>query len=81
MKRRRNPVLYIGSKLAVFLVSIFVLSLVVFYISRLAPGDPLVAYYGDRTEKMSPEELEGKLRCGQYICVEKPVYAGTTNMM
>ena len=56
MKRRRNPVLYIGSKLAVFLASIFVLSLVVFYISRLAPGDPLVAYYGDRTEKMSPEE-------------------------
>ena len=36
----------------------FVLSLVVFYVARLAPGDPLISYYGDRTEKMSPEERE-----------------------
>ncbi len=26
--------------------------------SRLAPGDPLVSYYGDRVEKMSPAERE-----------------------
>ena len=38
-------------------------------------------YTDAQAKKMSPEELEGKLRCGQYICVEKPVYAGTTNMM
>lgn len=30
--------------------------MIVFYISRLAPGDPLVSYYGERVEKMSPEE-------------------------
>lgn len=41
-----------------FLASVFVLSLLVFYVSRLAPGDPLVSYYGDRVEKMSPEERE-----------------------
>ena len=28
------------------------------YVARLAPGDPLISYYGDRTEKMSPEERE-----------------------
>ena len=39
-----------------FLASIFLLSVIVFYISRLAPGDPLVSYYGERVEKMSPEE-------------------------
>ncbi len=45
-------------RIIVFVVSIFVLSFVVFAISRLAPGDPLVSYYGDRVEKMSVEERE-----------------------
>lgn len=38
------------------LLSLLLLSVAVFYIARLTPGDPLVSYYGDRTEKMSPEE-------------------------
>ena len=43
------------------LVSLLALSAVVFALSRLAPGDPLVAYYGDRTEKMSVEERQRTL--------------------
>ncbi|MGJ4849845.1 ABC transporter permease [Bacillota bacterium Meth-B3] len=53
---KRNPALYYGGKLMAFVLSVAVLSTVVFYVSRLAPGDPLVSYYGDRVEKMSPEE-------------------------
>lgn len=49
---------YYGRKLLVFLVSIFLLSAAAFYISRLAPGDPLASYYGERAERMSPEERE-----------------------
>lgn len=49
---------YIGQKICMFLVSLFFLSIVVFYVSRLAPGDPLVSYYGDRAEKMSPAQRE-----------------------
>ncbi len=45
-------------RIIVFFVSIFVLSFLVFFISRLAPGDPLVSYYGDRVEKMFVEERE-----------------------
>lgn len=56
--RKQNPFVYYGKKLGVFLISVFILSLVVFYISRLAPGDPLMSYYGERVEKMSPEEKE-----------------------
>ncbi|MDE7061789.1 MAG: ABC transporter permease [Lachnospiraceae bacterium] len=52
----QDRVMYYGKKILVFLVSIFLLSLVVFVMSRLAPGDPLVSYYGDRVEKMSPQE-------------------------
>ena len=48
--RKQNPFVYYGKKLSVFLISVFILSLVVFYISRLAPGDPLMSYYGERVE-------------------------------
>lgn len=53
---KRNRICYYSKKLFIFLLSVFVLSVVVFYVARLAPGDPLISYYGDRTEKMSPEE-------------------------
>ena len=45
---RKNPWIYYGKKLLIFVVSIFLLSVIVFYIARLAPGDPLVSYYGER---------------------------------
>ena len=43
-------------KVLLLLVSVFVLSLITFFMARLAPGDPLVSYYGDRVERMSTEE-------------------------
>lgn len=72
MKKKSLP-LYYGKKLLVFLASVLVLSLVVFYISRLAPGDPLVSYYGDRVEKMTPQErswAEDKLGLNDPISVQ-----------
>lgn len=41
-----------------FTLSVLVLSVLVFGMSRLAPGDPLYAYYGERVEKMSVVEQE-----------------------
>ena len=55
---KKNPFLYYGKKLLTFFVSVLVLSVAVFYISRLAPGDPLMSYYGERVEKMSVQEKE-----------------------
>lgn len=55
---RRNLFLYYGKKVLVFFISVLILSLAVFYISRLAPGDPLMSYYGERAEKMSVQEKE-----------------------
>ena len=54
-KRDRN--LYYGKKLLLFLGSVFLLSVVVFYVARLAPGDPLVSYYGNRNEKMAEDRI------------------------
>ena len=55
---KKNPFVYYGKKLLIFVASVLVLSIAVFYISRLAPGDPLMSYYGDRVEKMSVLEKE-----------------------
>lgn len=54
----KRKIFYFSKKLAIFLLSIFLLSLAVFYISRLAPGDPLMSYYGERVEKMSEKEKD-----------------------
>lgn len=54
---KKNCIYYI-KKILIFIISILLLSIIVFYISRLAPGDPLEAYYGDRVEKMSTLERQ-----------------------
>ena len=55
---KKNPFVYFGKKALVFLLSVIILSMAVFCISRYAPGDPLMSYYGERVEKMSVEEKE-----------------------
>lgn len=66
-----NRIAYYGKKILMFLLSVFVLSLVVFYVARLAPGDPLVSYYGERTEKMSPDEREWAM---EKLGLNEPIY-------
>lgn len=69
----KRPWLYYGKKLLIFLASVWVLSVIVFYVARLAPGDPLVSYYGDRVEKMSVEEREwamDKLGLNEPVAVQ-----------
>ncbi len=68
--------IYVCRNLLAFLLSLFLLSAAVFYAARLAPGDPLVSYYGDHAEKMTPaERLQAEERLGlhepihiQYLC-------------
>lgn len=55
---KTNKVVYYLKKLLIFLVSILALSILVFFISRMTPTDPLQSYYGERTEKMSVEEKD-----------------------
>lgn len=62
-----------GHKIISVILSIFLLSAAVFYMARLAPGDPLVSYYGDRAEKMSPKErewAEDKLGLNDQVTVQ-----------
>lgn len=71
--RRHNPATRFLKRLLAFLLSTLILSVAVFYVARLAPGDPLVSYYGDRVEKMLPEErawAEARLGLDQPIHVQ-----------
>ncbi len=71
-------------KILIGLVSLFVLSILVFVMSRVAPGDPLVSYYGDRAERMSTAERQHAMeRLGlneplfnQYIAWLKASFSG-----
>ena len=54
-----------------FALAMIVLSVVVFYFARLAPGDPLQSFYGDAIESMTPSELQAaRVRLG----LDAPIY-------
>ena len=58
MNRNRLDIPITAAKKAgQLLLSLLVLSVLTFVISRAAPGDPLRAYYGDALERMSDEQL------------------------
>ena len=52
-------------------VTLFLLSLAVFYISRMAPGDPLRSYYGESVERMSDEE---RAQAEERLGLDDPIY-------
>ncbi|WP_297630079.1 ABC transporter permease [uncultured Clostridium sp.] len=54
-----------------FIMTLFILSIVVFYMARLAPGDPLRSYYGESVERMSIEEKENAI---ENLGLNEPVY-------
>lgn len=56
MKRLENGFLRCLSGIAAWLGSLLLLSFVTFFVASQAPGDPLRAYYGEKAEKLLPEE-------------------------
>ncbi|MBQ7605400.1 MAG: ABC transporter permease [Firmicutes bacterium] len=55
-RKYKDKALYYLKKLSLFVISVFVLSIIVFWLSRLTPGDPLMAYYGERASQMGEAE-------------------------
>ena len=76
--RLRNNLVYFLKKILQFVLVIFLLSLIVFYMARLSPGDPLRAYYGESVERMSVEQQEKareKLGLNEPIWVQYGIWA------
>lgn len=73
MKSERTKKLlgHIFNRIVVFLISLFILSLFVFFMSRMTPTDPLQSYYGERVEKMSVEE---KMIARHNLGLDQPIY-------
>ncbi|WP_319377900.1 ABC transporter permease [uncultured Methanocorpusculum sp.] len=60
-----------GKNVVIFIITMFVLSIIVFVMARLAPGDPLQAFYGDALDTMSIEEMDAaRIRLG----LDGPIY-------
>ena len=77
--RLRNNLIYFFKKMLQFVLVIFLLSLIVFYMARLSPGDPLRAYYGESVERMSAEQQEKareKLGLNEPIWVQYGIWVG-----
>ena len=68
--RTTRRIAYYLRKLAVFCLTVLLLSLSVFFISRITPVDPLQSYYGERAEKMSVEE---KAQARERLGLNDPV--------
>ena len=70
-QRTRKTAWILCKKLFQFLLALFLLSLDVFYIARLAPGDPLRSYYGESVERMSPQERESAIHS---LGLDQPIH-------
>jgi peptide/nickel transport system permease protein len=80
MKTKKKLRTVILQKMMIFIVSIFVLSVIAFAMSRIAPGDPLVSYYGDRAERMTIAEREHAMhRLGLDGSIKDQYIAWLTN--
>ncbi len=58
-------------KIIQFIGVMFLLSIIVFYMSRLAPGDPLRSYYGESVERMSIIEKQAAI---EKLGLDEPIY-------
>jgi len=55
----------IVKRLILLVVVMLILSIVVFALARLAPGDPLQSFYGDKLDNMSEQEIaDARVRLG-----------------
>ncbi len=67
----KRTILTVSKKLLQAVLALFLLSLAVFYMSRLAPGDPLRSYYGESAERMNSVERAAAM---EKLGLDQPIY-------
>lgn len=67
-----NNITYMVKKIGQFIFAIAVLSIIVFYMSRLSPGDPLASYYGESVERMNTQQKQQAI---DKLGLDEPIYA------
>lgn len=66
----KNNMIYMLKKVMQFISVIFLLSIIVFYMARLSPGDPLISYYGEGSERMNTTQ---KIEAMEKLGLNKPI--------
>ena len=67
---RKSTFKYALCRIAEMILILFILSMIVFALSRLCPEDPLRSWYGDGVDRMSPEQ---KASARESLGFEKPL--------
>ncbi len=62
---------YWSKKIFQYIFFIFILCVLVFYMARLSPGDPLFSYYGDSAERLSTAQ---KIDAMQKLGLNEPIH-------
>lgn len=62
---------YILRKILLFFVFLFILSLIVFVIAHLIPGDPLISFYGNAVESLNTYDRQLII---SHLGLDKPIY-------
>lgn len=57
-------------KILIFTIFLLALSAIIFWLARLAPGDPLTAYYGDAVERMNETQRAAAMT---RLSLDKPI--------
>ena len=68
--KTNSTLIYILTRILHFVVFIIILSIIVFILARLAPGDPLFAYYGEALDHMSTEQ---KAKAIERLALDRPI--------
>lgn len=66
-----HETIFIGKKVMQFVLMMFILSIIVFYMSRLSPGDPLLSYYGEGVERMNTAQKQVAM---SKLGLDAPIY-------
>lgn len=66
-----NEVIAISKKGLQLVLSMLLLSIIVFYMSRLAPGDPLLSYYGEGVERMNTAQKQAAM---EKLGLNEPIH-------
>ena len=68
--KTNSTTFYIFTRILHFIIFMAILSVIVFVLARLAPGDPLFAYYGDALDHMSTEQKEKAI---ERLALDRPM--------
>ena len=60
----------LAKKFLILIIFLLALSVIVFWLAKIAPGDPLAAYYGDRVERMNESQ---RVAAMSRLSLDKPI--------